>query len=39
MKQFSDNLAFDPEAIGPGDLDRYAASFEAAGAMWAGLEL
>lgn len=39
IKQFYDSLAFDPEAIGCGDLDRYATSFESAGAMRAGFEL
>lgn len=39
LKAFYDNLAFDPGAIGPADLDRYADSFASAGAMRAGFEL
>ena len=39
IRQFYDSFAFDPEAIGRDDLDRYAAGFEAAGAMRAGFEL
>ena len=39
LQQFYQNLAFNQDAIGPADLDRYAASFEATGAMRAGFEL
>ena len=39
LRHFYDRLAFNQDAIGPADLDRYAASFEAAGAMRAGFEL
>ena len=39
LRHFFDRLSFDPEAIGPRDLDHYADSFAAAGAMRAGFEL
>ena len=39
LRHFYDRLAFNQDAIGPADLDRYAMSFEAAGAMRAGFEL
>ena len=39
LRHFYDRLAFNQDAIGPADLGRYAASFEAAGAMRAGFEL
>ena len=39
LKYFYEYLAFDQGAIGPADVDRYAAAFEAAGAMRAGFEL
>ncbi len=39
LQHFYQRLAFDPDAIPPADLDRYAGSFSAAGAMRAGFEL
>ncbi len=39
LKHFYQRLAFDADAIGPADLDRYADAFAAAGAMRAGFEL
>ena len=39
IREFYHDLGFDPEAIGPEDLDRYADSFKAPGAMRAGFEL
>ncbi len=39
LQYFYEYLAFDQSAIGPSDVDRYVASFEAAGAMRAGFEL
>lgn len=39
LDHFYDRLAFDPEAIGPGDRARYAEAFASAGAMRAGFEL
>ena len=39
LRHFYDRHAFDPEAIGAADLDRYTEAFSAAGAMRAGFEL
>ena len=39
LRRFYDRHAFNPEAIGPADLDRYADDFSAAGAMRAGFEI
>lgn len=39
LQHFYERLAFNPEAIGLEDLDRYTVAFEAAGAMRAGFEL
>lgn len=39
LDQFYDQLAFNPEAIGPEDRARYAEAFASVGAMRAGFEL
>ena len=39
LRHFYDRHAFDPGAIGPADLDRYADDFSVAGAMRAGFEI
>ncbi len=39
LQSFYERLAFNPEAIGLADLDRYASAYAAAGAMRAGFEL
>ena len=39
LRHFYDRHAFDPEAIGPADLDRYADAFAMSGAMRAGFEI
>ena len=39
LRHFYDRHAFDPEAIGPADLDRYTDAFATSGAMRAGFEI
>ena len=39
LRHFYDRHAFDPEAIGPADLDRYTDAFAMSGAVRAGFEI